>query len=75
MDNYLLLAIIALKGICLFFCWKAISVSKKNKQGSHKNNSLSEEEVEIINERMNKAIEQNQLLQRELQALKKYSDK
>ncbi|MBM4761369.1 hypothetical protein [Bacillus sp. B15-48] len=75
MDNYLLLAIIALKGVCLFFCWKAISVSTKNNKGSQNNTSLPDEETEMLNERMNRAIVQNQQLQKELQALKKYGEK
>ncbi|ADU31314.1 hypothetical protein [Evansella cellulosilytica] len=74
MDNYLLLAIIALKGVCLFFCWKAISVSsKQNKQVTQ--NNLSKEETELLNERMNKAFEQNQLLQKELQQLREHREK
>lgn len=64
MDNYLLLAIVVLKAICLFFCWKAITFS-----GKQKNSSLSKEETELLNERMNKAMEQNRLLQKELQSL------
>ncbi|MFA9557938.1 hypothetical protein ACERII_11580 [Evansella sp. AB-rgal1] len=69
MDNYLLLAIIALKGVCLFFCWKAISVSSKQK-----NTRLSKEQSEILTQRMNKALDQNQELQKQLQTLKKYNE-
>ncbi|MCR6109945.1 hypothetical protein HXA35_06265 [Bacillus sp. A301a_S52] len=74
MDNYLLLAIVALKGLCLFFCWKSISVSKvQNKQTLQ--NNLSKEETTLLNEKMDNAIEQNRLLQEELQQLQENRDK
>lgn len=57
-----------MKGICLFFCWKAISVAKKNTDNPKSN--IEDIEVKELEKRMATVIEQNQRLTKELQGLK-----
>ncbi|SDZ64579.1 hypothetical protein SAMN05421736_12464 [Evansella caseinilytica] len=69
MNSYLLLAIIALKGVCLFFCWKAMKMKGKHTTSSER--ELSDEEARLLQEKMNHLSMQNQQLRTELQELKK----
>ncbi|OIJ18926.1 hypothetical protein BKP45_15385 [Anaerobacillus alkalidiazotrophicus] len=66
--NTFLLLIVLMKGICLFFCWKAISVAKKNTDNPKSN--IEDIEVKELEKRMATVIEQNQRLTKELQGLK-----
>ncbi|ADU31729.1 hypothetical protein [Evansella cellulosilytica] len=69
MDNYLLLAIIALKGVCLFFCWKAVTMTN-NKKHDDKANQLTIEEMELLQKKVDGMTEQNKQLKKEIEELK-----
>ncbi|UTW69364.1 hypothetical protein KHA80_21340 [Anaerobacillus sp. HL2] len=68
----LLLILVALKGICLFFCWRSMSIIMKNKE---KHIDISDAEVQELENKLTKLVKQNEQLSTELQSLKKFDAK
>lgn len=62
MEN-LLLFVILLKGVCLFFCWKAVVMARN--QNSKKINELPD-----LEKRLEALIEQNKILTETLNEIK-----
>lgn len=67
--NTFLIVLIAFKLICLFFCWKAMSMAKKEKQ---KNTKLVEknDDIQIAQNKLTELMEQNQKLSKAIEELK-----
>lgn len=61
----LLLLFVIMKAICLFFCWKAITVARKKTTSN-----TDDIEMKELEKRMATVIGQNQKLTKELQGLK-----
>ncbi|QOY36876.1 DUF5320 domain-containing protein [Anaerobacillus isosaccharinicus] len=67
----LLLLIVILKGICIYFCWRSISLAKKN---TIKNpETKTSNELQDLENRLAKLVDQNENLSKELQGIKKQS--
>jgi hypothetical protein len=78
--NTLLLVLIGAKAICLFICWKGISMAnKQNKKGNehatkdtnHAALQGSQEELHSLQQRMNNLMEQNEKVRKEISTMKK----
>lgn len=67
--SIILLLIVILKGICLYYCWKSISTTKKNTIQNEKDQS-SNKEFQDLENRLSTLIEQNEKLSKELRGLK-----
>ncbi len=62
MEN-VLLVVILLKAVCLFFCWKAVIMAKR--QGSHETDELPE-----LEKKMKDLIKQNKVLTEKLNEIR-----
>jgi len=74
--NTFLLVFIAIKIVCLFFCWKAVKMAKQstpNGTQKNKNENLinSSEDWQQAQKQMSKLMEENKKLTASLEELKK----
>lgn len=70
MDNYVLLALIAMKGICLFLCWKGVKMSGKHPRQPNGVKNLTERETKKLEAEMTHMMKRNEQLKKELENLK-----
>ncbi|MDG5787239.1 hypothetical protein QA612_07015 [Evansella sp. AB-P1] len=70
MNNTLLLLIIALKGVCLFICWKGVSYARRHQQNNQSTgDNLTDEEKQLINDKMNRLMNENKAMHEELKSM------
>ncbi|MCL7747290.1 hypothetical protein [Halalkalibacter alkaliphilus] len=74
--NIFLIVFIAIKIVCLFFCWKAVKMTKQstpNRTQKNKNENVinSSEDWQRAHKQMSKLMEENKKLTASLEELKK----
>ncbi|WP_280770656.1 hypothetical protein [Salipaludibacillus daqingensis] len=75
MSTAIIIALIALKGVCFIVCWRAVSMSRKQEEIDQNsveqilNAEISMEEAKHYENKMSQMIEKNHYLKVELQKL------
>jgi septal ring factor EnvC (AmiA/AmiB activator) len=73
--NIFLILLIAFKLVCLFFCWKAMSMAKKKNQNkSHTNLGENTEDIKIAQDKITELMKQNQKLSDAIEEMKESSN-
>lgn len=69
MDIFLIV-LIAFKLVCLFFCWKAMSMARKEKNVGDVSSSTNTHDLLAVQGRMNELSKQNQILLEAIEEMK-----
>ncbi len=67
----ILILIVILKGICLYFCWRSISLAQKKKEENP--TEISNNDLRDVETSLDTLIKQNEHLTKEIQRLKSKS--
>ncbi|WP_227935950.1 hypothetical protein [Alkalihalobacillus deserti] len=74
--NTFLIVLIAFKLVCLFFCWKAMSMAKKEKQKKSYTNQVEKtDDIKIAQNKITELMEQNQKLSKVIEEMKESSNR